>query len=79
MSSSPSTGPVTLANIRDAADRLKGVAHRTPVLRSRTLDRLVGAETFLKCENFQRVGAFKFRGAYNAVSRLSPEQLSRGV
>ncbi|MGH3310636.1 MAG: pyridoxal-phosphate dependent enzyme, partial [Streptomyces sp.] len=42
-------------------------------------DRLVGAETFLKCENFQRVGAFKFRGAYNAVSRLSPEQLSRGV
>ncbi|MEV6316147.1 pyridoxal-phosphate dependent enzyme [Streptomyces sp. NPDC051776] len=70
---------VTLDDVRDAADRIKGVAHRTPVLRSRTLDRLIGAETFLKCENFQRVGAFKFRGAYNAVSRLSPAQLSRGV
>ncbi|MGP3979875.1 pyridoxal-phosphate dependent enzyme [Streptomyces sp. KR80] len=74
-----STGPVTLDDIRDAAARLKGVAHRTPVLRSRTVDGLVGAEVFLKCENFQRIGAFKFRGAYNAVSRLSPEQLSRGV
>ncbi|MGP3926972.1 MULTISPECIES: threo-3-hydroxy-L-aspartate ammonia-lyase [unclassified Streptomyces] len=73
------TPPVTFDDIRDAAERLKGVAHRTPVLRSRTLDRLVGAETFLKCENFQRIGAFKFRGAYNAISRLSPAQLSRGV
>lgn len=71
--------PVTLADVRAAADRLDGVAHRTPVLRSRTLDRIVGAETLLKCENFQRIGAFKFRGAYNAVSRLSPEQLARGV
>ncbi|MEU9124125.1 pyridoxal-phosphate dependent enzyme [Streptomyces sp. NPDC048506] len=71
--------PVTLDDIRDAARRLAGVAHRTPVLRSRTLDALVGAEVHLKCENFQRVGAFKFRGAYNAVSRLSPEQLARGV
>ena len=71
--------PVTLDDVRDAADRLAGVAHRTPVLRSRTLDRLVGAEVFLKCENFQRMGAFKFRGAYNAVSRLSPEQLAKGV
>ena len=79
MSSSPSPSPVTLDDIRDAAGRLKGVAHRTPVLHSRTLDRLVGAETHLKCENFQRVGAFKFRGAYNAVSQLSPERLSRGV
>ncbi|MGY5123844.1 pyridoxal-phosphate dependent enzyme [Streptomyces nigrescens] len=58
---------------------MAGVAHRTPVLRSRTLDALVGAEVHLKCENFQRVGAFKFRGAYNALSRLSPEQLARGV
>ncbi|MEU6683326.1 threo-3-hydroxy-L-aspartate ammonia-lyase [Streptomyces sp. NPDC046832] len=73
------TPPVTLDDVRDAAARLKGVAHRTPVLRSRTLDALAGAEVFLKCENFQRVGAFKFRGAYNAVSRLTPEQLSRGV
>ena len=65
------TPPVTLDDVRDAAARLKGVAHRTPVLRSRTLDALVGAEVFLKCENFQRVGAFKFRGAYNAASRLT--------
>ncbi|MFB4278855.1 MULTISPECIES: threo-3-hydroxy-L-aspartate ammonia-lyase [unclassified Nonomuraea] len=71
--------PVTLDDVHDAAARLKGVAHRTPVLRSRTLDALVGAEVFLKCENFQRIGAFKFRGAYNAVSRLSAEQLGRGI
>ncbi|MEU8783628.1 pyridoxal-phosphate dependent enzyme [Streptomyces sp. NPDC048637] len=70
---------VTLDDVRDAARRLAGVAHRTPVLRSRTLDALVGAEVHLKCENFQRVGAFKFRGAYHALSRLSPEQLARGV
>ncbi|MEU4199207.1 pyridoxal-phosphate dependent enzyme [Streptomyces sp. NPDC045470] len=70
---------VTLDDVRDAAARLKGVVHRTPVLRSRTLDTLVGAEVHLKCENFQRAGAFKFRGAYHAVSRLAPEQLARGV
>ncbi|MFJ4466525.1 pyridoxal-phosphate dependent enzyme [Streptomyces sp. NPDC089424] len=74
-----STPPVTLDDVRDAAVRLKGVAHRTPVLRSRALDARVGAETFLKCENFQRVGAFKFRGAYHAASRLSPGQLARGI
>ena len=70
---------VTLADVRDAAARLRGVAHRTPVMRSRTLDELVGAEVFVKCENLQRVGAFKFRGAYNAISRLSPEQLAKGI
>ncbi|MEX2972748.1 threo-3-hydroxy-L-aspartate ammonia-lyase [Streptomyces sp. C184] len=70
---------VTFDDVRDAARRLAGVAHRTPVLRSRTLDALVGAEIHLKCENFQRVGAFKFRGAYNALSRLSARQLARGV
>ncbi|MFI5495043.1 pyridoxal-phosphate dependent enzyme [Actinoplanes sp. NPDC051859] len=70
---------ITLSDVRDAAERLRGVAHRTPVLRSRTLDALVGAEVFIKCENFQRVGAFKFRGAYNACSRLSREQLDRGI
>jgi threo-3-hydroxy-L-aspartate ammonia-lyase len=75
----PGNDPVTLADVRDAADRLKGAAHRTPVLRSRTLDRLVGAEVHLKCENFQRVGAFKFRGAYNAVCRLPSAQLANGV
>ncbi|WP_326756458.1 pyridoxal-phosphate dependent enzyme [Streptomyces hirsutus] len=73
------TPPVTLDDVRAAAERLAGVAHRTPVLRSRTLDALVGAEVHLKCENFQRVGAFKFRGAYNAASRLTPEQLSLGI
>ncbi|MDG9717285.1 pyridoxal-phosphate dependent enzyme [Streptomyces sp. DH24] len=73
------TPPVTLDDVRAAAARLKGVAHRTPVLRSRTLDALVGAEVHLKCENFQRVGAFKFRGAYHAASRLTPEQLTRGI
>ncbi|MET9386810.1 threo-3-hydroxy-L-aspartate ammonia-lyase [Streptomyces sp. NPDC002928] len=71
--------PITLDDVLDAAAQLKGVAHRTPVLRSRTLDGLVGAEVFLKCENLQRVGAFKFRGAYNAASRLTPEQLARGI
>lgn len=75
----PDTPPVTLDDVRDAAARIKGVAHRTAVLRSRTLDRLVGAQVFLKCENFQRIGAFKFRGAYNAASRLSPEQLVKGI
>jgi threonine dehydratase len=49
------------------------------VLRSRTLDGVVGAEVFVKCENLQRVGAFKFRGAYNAISRLAPEQLAKGI
>ncbi|MEV5592348.1 threo-3-hydroxy-L-aspartate ammonia-lyase [Streptomyces sp. NPDC052496] len=74
-----SEATVTLDDVQDAAARIKGVVHRTPVLRSRTLDALVGAEVHLKCENFQRAGAFKFRGAYHAVSRLAPEQLARGV
>ncbi|ROO59806.1 L-threonine ammonia-lyase [Micromonospora sp. Llam0] len=71
--------PVTLPDVRDAAARIAGAAHRTPVLRSRTLDAMVGAEVFVKCENLQRVGAFKFRGAYNTISRLSPAQLARGI
>lgn len=70
---------VGLDDVRAAAERLAGFAHRTPVLTSRTLDGLVGAEVFLKAENMQRVGAFKARGAYNAVSQLSPEQLARGI
>ncbi|WP_414938615.1 pyridoxal-phosphate dependent enzyme [Amycolatopsis sp. cmx-11-51] len=73
------TAPVTIDDIRDAATRLAGVAHRTPIVRSRTLDDLVGAEVHIKCENLQRIGAFKFRGAYNAASRLSPEQLAKGI
>ncbi|MFB8774747.1 pyridoxal-phosphate dependent enzyme [Streptomyces broussonetiae] len=70
---------VTAADVRAAATRLEGVVHRTPVLRSRTLDARVGAEVFLKCENLQRVGAFKFRGAYHAASRLAPERLALGI
>ena len=70
---------ITIADIRDAAQRLQGLAHHTPVLHSRTLDRAVGAEVLLKCENFQRTGAFKFRGAYNAISQLSTEARRRGV
>ena len=61
------------------ADKLKGIANRTPVLTSRTLDDLTRNRLFLKCENFQRVGAFKFRGAYNAISQLSQEERSAGV
>ncbi|MFI5892163.1 threonine/serine dehydratase [Actinoplanes sp. NPDC051513] len=70
---------VSLQDIRDAAKRITGAAHRTPVIRSRTLDALAGAEVHLKAENLQRIGAFKFRGAYNAIARLSPEQLARGI
>lgn len=64
--------PVTFDDIRDAAARLNGIAHHTPVLTSRTLNALVGAQVFIKCENFQRIGAFKFRGAYNAAAQLPP-------
>lgn len=63
---------VTLADIQAAAARLAGHAHRTPVHTSRTLDERAGCSVFLKCENFQRVGAFKFRGAFNALSQLPP-------
>jgi threonine dehydratase len=62
-----------------AAARLKGVANRTPVFTSRTLDEMVGSQVFMKCENFQRGGAFKFRGAYNAISQLSREEIEAGV
>ena len=72
-------GVFSLTDVRAAADRIAGVAHRTPVLTSRTLDERVGAQVFLKAENFQRIGAFKFRGAFNAISRLTPEQLRYGV
>ncbi len=67
------------ADVAAAVQRLAGVANRTPVMRSRTLDALTGSQIFLKCENFQRVGAFKFRGAYNAVSQLSDAQKGAGV
>ena len=66
-------------DVRSAAELLRGVAHRTPVMTSRTLDERLGASVFFKCENLQRAGAFKFRGAYNAVSRLTDEERARGV
>lgn len=66
-------------SVGDAARRLNGHAHVTPVMSSRTLNNTAGAEVFLKCENFQRAGAFKFRGAFNAISQLSETQRSRGV
>ncbi len=62
-----------------AAENIKGIANRTPVMTSRTLNEITGREIYLKCENYQRVGAFKFRGAYNAVSQLSAEQKAVGV
>ena len=70
---------LSLDDVRDAAARLDGVAHRTPVLRSRTLDGLAGAEVHLKAECFQRGGAFKFRGAYSLISTLDAAQRAAGV
>src|ERR1700761_8838133 len=70
---------VSLRDVQDAARQIEGAARRTPVLTSRTLDERVGASVVLKAEHLQRVGAFKFRGAYNAISRLSAEQLAKGI
>ena len=71
--------PVGFDDVIAAAERIHGVAHRTPVVTSRTLNGRVGATCFFKCESFQRAGAFKFRGAYNAISRLDEEARARGV
>jgi threonine dehydratase len=65
--------------VQEAGQRLHGQANQTPVMSSRTLNEITGAEVFLKCENYQRVGAFKFRGAFNAMSRLSEDQRKRGI
>ncbi len=73
------TLPVSYDDVLAAARRIEGAAHRTPVLTSRTLDERVGARVFLKCENLQRGGAFKFRGAYNALSQLTADEKARGV
>ncbi len=70
---------MNLEKIQQAADRLKGKAHVTPVFTSRTLNRMVGADVFFKCENFQRIGAFKFRGAYNAIAALAPDPSKKTV
>jgi threonine dehydratase len=76
---STNTLPVAYADIEAAAARLDGLANRTPVMTSRTVDARTEATVFFKCENFQRAGAFKFRGAYNALAQLAPEQQRRGV
>lgn len=70
---------LTYAEVAAAHERIRAVAKRTPVLISSTIDALTGASVHFKCENFQRMGAFKFRGAYNALSQLSPEQKKNGV
>ena len=82
MTTQPATQPPALptyANVVAAASRLAGVAHRTPVITSRTVNDEFGAEVFFKCENLQRMGAFKFRGAYNALAQFSPAQRKAGV
>jgi threonine dehydratase len=70
---------VAYSDILAAADRLAGIAHKTPVITSRQVNHRTGAQVFFKCENFQRSGSFKFRGAYNAMAQLSDEQKQRGV
>ncbi|MET1535867.1 threo-3-hydroxy-L-aspartate ammonia-lyase [Burkholderia sola] len=69
----------TYDDVAAAATRLEGHAHRTPVMTSRTIDDALGAQVFFKCENLQRMGAFKFRGAFNALSRFNAEQRRHGV
>ena len=70
---------ISFDDVVQAAKRIEGAAHRTPVLKSATADAMTGAKLFFKCENFQRMGAFKFRGAYNAISQFAPEQMRGGV
>src|SRR5262249_1363956 len=67
------------ADVESAARQIAAAAHKTPVATSRSIDQETGAHVFFKCENLQRAGAFKFRGAYNALSRLNPDERSRGV
>ena len=70
---------VSFDDVREAQNRLTGVARRTPIMTCAALDAMVGGRVVLKCENLQRVGAFKFRGAYNAIASLSDEERARGV
>lgn len=77
--STPEPRVPTAQDVVDAAQRLRGIAHRTPVLRSSTADDMLGAQVFFKCENLQRTGAFKFRGAFNALAQFDDAQRERGV
>lgn len=79
MTTNTPTLAIAYADVAAAAARLAGHAHRTPVVTSTTLDTLTGARVFLKCENLQRMGAFKFRGAYNALAQFTPAQRQAGV
>ena len=69
----------TFEDVRMASTRIAGIAHRTPALTSRTADAATGGTLYFKAENLQRAGAFKFRGAYNAIAALDPESRKRGV
>jgi len=71
--------PLSFADVVDAADRILGVAHHTPTMTSHTFNERTGAQLFFKCENLQRMGAFKFRGAYNRLAQLSDDEKRRGV
>lgn len=75
----PQTQPVSYKAVQAASNRLAGISHHTPVLTSRTVNARSEAEVFFKCENFQRTGAFKIRGGYNAIHQLAPEAKERGV
>ena len=70
---------ITIGDVRHATERIRPHAHRTPVMTCQSLDERVGAQVFMKCENLQKVGAFKFRGACNAVFSLTDAQAARGV
>lgn len=69
----------SIDDVRSAAKRIEGIGHKTPVLTCKTLDQLAGRKLFFKCENFQKVGAFKFRGGWNAVSMLNDKEAEKGV
>lgn len=79
MSSQPASIQPSRKDIETAHDRIRSAIHRTPVLTSTYFNQRLGAEIFFKCENFQKIGAFKFRGAYNAISTLGEDELARGV
>lgn len=78
-SQSSANPAVVLTDVVNAAQRLHGIAHRTPVLTSRTINEQTGCQVYFKCENVQRTGSFKFRGAYNAIAQLTPDQRRNGV
>jgi len=79
MTATSAAATLTYRDVELAAERLAGAAHRTPVLTSSTANKLTGGTLFFKCENYQRMGAFKFRGAYNAIAKFDDAQRAAGV